>query len=184
MIRQFQRTKISIFFSHLALIELAPHDAKKLSRSQKITNATASTAANLLCPICKAIHFINKCPKFIKKCPSQRLEIIKQANRCLNCLSAKHMVQSCPSKYFCRTCQKKHHSMLHLDSVSSSNDNTVATTTATKSETNATESITTLFSTSELPSRPPVLLATARVRVGSIGGRFVVVRTLLDQGSE
>jgi len=138
-----------------ALEELAPHDATKLTRQQKITSATASKAANLSCPICKSAHFINKCPKFVEKSPSQRLEIVKQSSRCINCLSTKHTIQSCPSKYSCRTCKKKHHSMLHLDSGSSSNNNTVATTIITQSETNTASSITALFSTSELPSRPP-----------------------------
>ena len=156
----------------------------KQARPAKVTIATASRSPPISCPLCKASHFMNKCQLFIKKSPSQRLEAVEKANRCLNCLSAKHAVQLCASKYSCRTCQKKHHSMLHVDSDTSTAENTSA---ASTSITEAAP-ITTLFSTAKVSSMFPVLLATARVRVSfpskSPNGRARVVRALLDQGSE
>jgi len=164
-----------------ALEELNPSNAINVTRAQRVTSATASVS--ITCPLCKASHFINKCPKFLKKSPNQRLESIKQANRCVNCLSAKHPVSSCPSKYSCRTCQQKHHSMLHIDSVSSSSDKTTTTANSLSTATVPT-AVTVLCSTSKIVSRPSILLATARVTVGSPEGRTTGVRALLDQGSE
>lgn len=103
-----------------ALEELAPPNVNKPSRASKVTSSSASAMNVISCPLCKASHFVNKCPQFVKKNPSQRFETITKANRCLNCLSAKHAVHACPSKYSCRTCQKRHHSMLHVDLASSS----------------------------------------------------------------
>lgn len=162
-----------------ALEELTTSNAQA-TRAPKITSTTA-LAINVTCPLCKAAHFINKCPKFVKKSPSQRMEIIKQATRCLNCLSSKHSVQSCMSKYSCRICQRRHHSMLHLDSASSSSGSAISHV-ASPSEASDTAAVTALCST--VPSRPSVLLATARVKVTSQEGRNIVVRALLDQGSE
>ena len=45
----------------------------KTARSPKVTSTTASAMPNVICPLCKASHFINKCPKFVKKSPSQRI---------------------------------------------------------------------------------------------------------------
>ncbi|XP_025270380.1 uncharacterized protein LOC112639719 [Camponotus floridanus] len=163
-----------------ALEELTSSNTKPV-RSTKVATTTAF-ATNVTCPLCKAPHFVNKCAKFVQKSPTQRLEIIKQANRCLNCLSAKHAVQSCTSKYSCRTCKKKHHSMLHRESTSESNGNLNATTATSPSETSDTAAITAFCST--VPSRPSVLLATARVKISSREAHTLIVRALLDQGSE
>lgn len=95
-----------------ALEEFAPPNENKTARSHKITSATASTVTSASCPICKSAHFINKCPQFVrssKKNPNQRMEVIKQSNRCIKCLSTKHTAKICPSKYSCRTCQKRYY---------------------------------------------------------------------------
>ncbi|XP_029157227.1 uncharacterized protein LOC114929730 [Nylanderia fulva] len=165
-----------------ALEELSPSKAEKM-RGQKVSSASA-TVSKLACPLCQAAHFLSKCPQFLKKTPSQRSELIKSAHRCINCLSSKHAVQACPSKYSCRICQNRHHSMLHSDSTSSSsnpNSTTVLNATSDKKEN---DSVTALFSTSTVTARKNVLLATARVAVFSPSGRTLNVRALLDQGSE
>lgn len=170
--------------SHARALEELTINVNKTARSQKVTSTTASAMPNIICPLCKASHFINKCLKFVKKRLSQRIEIIKQHNCCINCLSSKYAVQSCSRKYSYRTCHKKRHSMLHNDSGSSSEKNN-ALIAISKSEESDAAPITTLYSTTEVPSRPSVLLATARVKVSSSEGRALEVRALrVDQGSE
>ncbi|XP_029156186.1 uncharacterized protein LOC114928985 [Nylanderia fulva] len=144
-----------------ALEEISPANASKFSRAPKVTSANA-TASGLSCPLCRAAHFINKCPQFLRRTPSQRLEVILKAKRCVNCLSAKHAVQTraelakASSQYSCRTCQ-----------------NSIAITSATA-----------LCSQLTGVALPQVLLATARVTVSAPSGRTLTVRALLDQGSE
>ena len=112
------------------------------------------------------------------------MEFIKQHQRCINCLSAKHALASCPSQYTCRQCQKKHHSMLHVDSASCADAAVVAAESASSAAAKDTHDAVALFASPRLPSRAPVLLATARVTVRSPTGRDATVRALLDQGSE
>ncbi|XP_077272766.1 uncharacterized protein LOC143903178 [Temnothorax americanus] len=172
-----------------ALEESTPLNISKTNRSPKVTSATASPEAPNSCPICNASHYLNKCQQFMKKSPSQRLEMVKRFNRCLNYLSSKHAAQSCTSKYACRTCQKKHHSMLHVDAASSSlnsSENVILVPSTTQSDANDAPPSTAvaLFSKSDTHARSPVLLATARVEIRSPSGRTCVARALLDQGSE
>jgi len=165
-----------------ALEELALPNFAKTPRSPRVTSATASAASSVSCPLCKSSHFINKCPQFIKSNPNQRAEIITTCNRCLNCLSAKHTAKACPSKYTCRTCQLKHHSMLHVDSDSTPTKGAAAAKPDAQSK--PTTSVAALNLTRSAPSRPRVLLATARVQARSSSGRAIIVRALIDPGSE
>ena len=44
------------------------------------------------------------------------LSTLKDNNYCLNCLTPGHFVRECKSLHRCRTCQKPHHSLLHVES--------------------------------------------------------------------
>ncbi|XP_039309927.1 uncharacterized protein LOC120358745 [Solenopsis invicta] len=168
-----------------ALEELTPLGSAKSSRSVKSSSAMVATASISPCPLCKSAHFLNKCPQFVQKSPSQRLEIAKQYQRCVNCFSAKHAVSACPSCFSCRHCQKRHHSML-LDSASSATATVSASDSETPASNNSDKSPKTvaLCAMSANLARPPVVLATARVFVGPLAGRQVAARALIDTGAE
>ncbi|XP_077275939.1 uncharacterized protein LOC143904852 [Temnothorax americanus] len=159
--------------------------APKAATASRIHSATASANSQAKCPLCPAQHFINSCPTFSGKNPSQLRDIVKQHKRCFNCLSAKHSVQACPSKYSCRVCQQKHHSMLHVNTDSSSK---LAEADAPDSSSTATPdpkcNVNSLSASHTTRHKPSVLLATAWVTVSVESGRSAVVRALLDQGSE
>lgn len=76
--------------------------------------------------------------------------------------------------------------MLHVDSAFSSSPSVAASSTPIipKDDSPNTDSVTALFSTSSVKSRPQILLATARITVSSQAGRQIIGRALLDQGSE
>lgn len=117
--------------------------------------------------------------------PEKRRSFVKQHKRCFNCLSTKHIVTACRSKFSCRKCNKRHHTMLHYDSNSHSGPSTTAVPGSSSSQnTESTTEVKSLFASATLKNRPSVLLATATVTVGTIQGRTAVVRALLDQGSE
>ncbi|XP_039302764.1 uncharacterized protein LOC120357109 [Solenopsis invicta] len=129
-----------------ALEELTPHNPAKSSRpaNGRSSSVNAATASPVSCPICRASHFINKCPKFIQASSHQRMELVRQNKRCINCLSSKHDLAACPSKFSCRTCQQKHHSTLHVDLSSPATATTalatVANATAASASTSSTPS--------------------------------------------
>ncbi|XP_062538724.1 uncharacterized protein LOC134207000 [Armigeres subalbatus] len=85
------------------------------SFKQKVSvNASASSTPSYSCPLsCSDSHSIRICPVFLGKNVSQRRELASQKRLCWNCLSVGHQSKKCNSKYNCRTCHEKHHSLLH-----------------------------------------------------------------------
>lgn len=168
----------------LALEELVPSNNAKSSRVVKSNNATASNVIKTSCELCKAAHYLNKCPQFLSKTTTQRRDFVKQSKRCFNCLSGKHSVNDCKSLHTCRICSKKHHSLLHIESTSS----TIKTASVASAESESTDtqeqipSTIALLSVSLTAQPTAVLLATAKVT--AMSRRALTIRALLDQGSE
>ncbi|XP_029678544.1 uncharacterized protein LOC115244758 [Formica exsecta] len=87
----------------------------------------------------------------------------------------------CRSKYSCRVCHKKHHSMLHVDSDSSSS-RTIMPDCSSPQPSGSTPEVNSLIASTR--KRSPLLLTTTWVTVRCPSGRTAVIRALLDQGSE
>lgn len=150
-----------------------------------VANATANSPSHVTCPLCSASHLLHLCPTFISKNPNQRREIVNQTSRYFNCLSSKHVASACQSRFSCRVCHKRHHSMLHLDSDSSSKSDKIASSNCSTAQTSDVKpSVTSLLSSTIQRCRTSVLLATAWLTVRVTSGRTAVVPALLDQGSE
>ena len=86
------------------------------------------------CPLSKGAHKLYQCDKFINKLPTQRLECVKQLRACFNCLRPFIKGHAC-SNYACRTCNKRHHTLLHTamqiqsaDRQGSTNDHNASST--------------------------------------------------------
>ncbi|XP_070168813.1 uncharacterized protein [Polyergus mexicanus] len=161
----------------------SPKNITKPVAASRVHAAIASANAQSQCSLCPARHFINACPAFVSKTASQRRDIVKQQKRCCNCLSARHSAQECKSKYSCRVCHEKHHSMLHIDSDSGSNSSrTIISDCSSPQPSGSTPEINSLIASTR--KRSPVLLATIWVTVRCPSSRTAVVRALLDQDSE
>ncbi|KYQ56970.1 hypothetical protein ALC60_04085 [Trachymyrmex zeteki] len=80
----------------------------------------ARSAAHLatnkaLCEIYKGEHFIFSCSQFLKLAPEDRFKSTKENKLCLNCLrSSSHTAKMCKSSS-CRTCSKRHNTLLHMN---------------------------------------------------------------------
>ncbi|XP_070530017.1 uncharacterized protein [Cardiocondyla obscurior] len=139
------------------------------------------------CPICQARHYFNSCPSFVKGSLSHRRSLVQTHKRCFNCLGGNHVSRDCPSKYTCRTCHQRHHSLLHDDASEGSHSSSTQERPGTEvSEANGPHAEVTSLVASRAPSREaiPVLLATAWISVVGPSGRELRVRALIDQGSE
>lgn len=183
-----------------ALEELAPGSntraALKPVATPRVCASTALQSDTSTCPMCKLNHSFSSCPSFTRATPTQRHDLVKQHRRCFNCLSYKHSARDGTSKYSCRRCQRKHHSMLHLESESGvcdgsadpcSSSTTIPRKPSMSSPLNDHESssaVNSLSASAKRRSFSQVLLATAWVTIISPSGRSVTVRALLDQGSE
>ncbi|RLU15744.1 hypothetical protein DMN91_011500 [Ooceraea biroi] len=176
-----------------ALQELSNGSTGKSTKTivPKISSATASKTSKAMCPLCKAKHFFSACPTFVRGSPKERHDLVKQHHRCFNCPSQNHSAKESNSTYSCRTCQQRHHSMLHETSDSGSPPASTAsaqsaspTTSQNAEPLDSPSTVQSLFSLTQKQSRSHVLLATAWITAGSSSGRSATVQALLDQGSE
>ncbi|XP_057329864.1 uncharacterized protein LOC130670473 [Microplitis mediator] len=66
------------------------------------------------CPICKQDgHATYRCDKLLNLSVPQRINAVKNANLCFNCLRNNHKTNDC-NKANCFKCGKVHHTLLHL----------------------------------------------------------------------
>ncbi|XP_058840021.1 uncharacterized protein LOC131695495 [Topomyia yanbarensis] len=79
----------------------------------KTTSSHVASENVVKCLSCKQAHSLVQCEAFIKLSANNRFDFVKKHRLCINCLRGGHMAKDCRAS-FCRTCGKKHHSMLHL----------------------------------------------------------------------
>ncbi|XP_076301748.1 uncharacterized protein LOC143219755 [Lasioglossum baleicum] len=155
------------------------HPAASSSRVHAATASRPLNPSRPSCPVCQASHSFSACPTFTAQSPNGRRELVQKFSRCFNCLSHSHSIRNCPSKYSCRFCQKRHHSLLHLETSSaSSSPPESSTATSMPTEVNS------HFASTLAASPSGILLATAWVQLRVPSGRCITVRALIDQGSE
>lgn len=138
------------------------------------------------CPLCKEKHQLSKCDQFLSKSVHDRVKYVKEHSMCFNCLRPNHSAQHCLSKFTCRQCNRRHHSLLHF-AHDSPRDQTVVTESArleVSSQESATPKVQTLHLSNENERRTTILLSTALVQVRDGSGQFQIVRALLDCASQ
>ncbi|CAG9787132.1 unnamed protein product [Diatraea saccharalis] len=89
------------------------NDNYKSSITTKSTHSFATSYVTS-CPLCKQIDHCNlyRCPAYSKLSIDEKFDFIKQNKGCTNCLSVSHSNNACNSKFNCRFCGCKHHSLL------------------------------------------------------------------------
>ncbi|XP_038106731.1 uncharacterized protein LOC119766322 [Culex quinquefasciatus] len=100
------------------LLRLCKPNLESSSSQSKPTKAKQSSSHVasehvLKCVQCKQAHQLIECEAFLQLSPKQRLELAKKKRLCINCLKGGHMAKEC-KRGNCRTCAKKHHTLLHL----------------------------------------------------------------------
>ncbi|XP_070069768.1 uncharacterized protein [Drosophila takahashii] len=66
------------------------------------------------CRVCRGIHPLRKCQRFLKLSAEKRLRAVLVNKYCSNCLAHEHSDVSCRSGDKCKTCSGKHHTLLHM----------------------------------------------------------------------
>lgn len=80
----------------------------------------ASVDNNNSCLICNQSHLVYQCPKFKAMNIENRLSEANKLKICHNCLRPGHNAYQCRRKSSCQTCKRKHNSLLHKVSPTSS----------------------------------------------------------------
>ena len=143
-----------------------------LQHFHQLTKASGSTA---FC-VTKSIRLSYICPKFINMPVLQRSDHLKANHLCFNCLAPGHKTAECRSLSRCRSCQGRHHTMVHRDVPTSSAANNAILT-----------AVTHVVSTAAPPSLQSSLTMTSQVLPEGPSGRKLVCRALFsdfDQSSQ
>nr|XP_029709123.1 uncharacterized protein LOC115255284 [Aedes albopictus] len=145
------------------------------------------------CHACSQKHQLFQCPTFANLSVVQRRELISQRSLCWNCFRPNHQAKVCKSKFSCRTCHAKHHTLLHDQAalpeptpnpVGSSNSSTqqpIPTTSAnvgTDGSSNPPQ-----VNLSVQSSRSTVLLETVVLSIVDKHGKEITARALLDSAA-
>ncbi|XP_039501072.1 uncharacterized protein LOC120457641 isoform X2 [Drosophila santomea] len=66
------------------------------------------------CRVCRGIHPLRSCQRFLQLPAVKRLRAVLINKYCANCLAHEHSGRSCRSKARCRICREAHHTLLHI----------------------------------------------------------------------
>jgi hypothetical protein len=139
------------------------------------TKSYSNVATQLQCTMCKESHILFKCGQFLKLQTKQRFDNVNTSRLCFNCLQVNRQNHAC-SNQTRKTCDKRHHKLLHFESPTQSTDK-FATPSQQTTETNS-------YVNFKGKPQNHVLLATAMVEVREKFDNFIPCRCLLDGGSQ
>ena len=71
---------------------------------------------NMKCIICSKSQAIFKCTNFLKLSVSERVNELRKAKACFNCLKVGHQRNECQANQ-CRVCGRKHNTLIHRDEI-------------------------------------------------------------------
>ncbi len=200
------------------LITFLNRIALSLEANQTTTTTTAEKARSssrplkvhisnniVSCPICHENHRIYSCESFRLMSSNERRSHVIANRLCFNCLSPGHACPDCKSSSTCRSCSRKHHTLLHSSftnpqstSIQSTNvstseaieeaiDDKIEPIASTSSE-NIPHSHKSTFAAkvTEPDSHTTFksILPTAIINIKSVYGKWIQARALLDSGSE
>jgi hypothetical protein len=146
---------------------------QKLSDNKTRVNvyhAQSVKGGNVTCHFCKGEHPIYQCSPLLDLSITERKKQVKNHKLCFNCLFNNHQVQNCKSKYSCRKCNERHHTILHQESEQTTNNEVLT-------------AVDTVNNHAFLRNKF-VLLSTAIVLVKNSSNQYVECRALLDAGSQ
>ncbi|XP_058840907.1 uncharacterized protein LOC131696380 [Topomyia yanbarensis] len=169
-----------------------PNQLPKQKPPQLRINSNTAQASVGRCAACSSNHPLFQCSTFQRLSVSDRDAILKTHSLCRNCFRTGHQAKGCQSKYSCRNCKGRHHTLVCFKSgrerdTNGSTDNSSSskepsTSTSSQVANMAATNISTCNAAHESSSQ--VLLATAVVMVEDDEGNQYPARALLDSGSE
>ena len=162
-------------------------DSNKVSGGARTVQGYQATV--VCCDLCSEDHRLHACPQFKRMTVTDRFNLVKKKRACFNCLSPDHSASECTSKFSCRECKGKHHTLLHRDKPRSSSDQQPSKhdRDRNKDGEDKTGTPSPTMASGHCSKGSPVtsvLLATAVVKVRNASGLEVPLRALLDSGSQ
>ncbi|XP_055621978.1 uncharacterized protein LOC129765590 [Toxorhynchites rutilus septentrionalis] len=169
-------------------------------RPTKVSVNSATENSLPSCFACSEKHWITRCPTFASLPVDKRLQLTNSKRLCSNCLGRNHLARDCASKFRCKTCSKKHHSLLHpgfpgsgsssapIPTAANDNGNTSAPSIsggASNSGQLVSSSVASVSTNMAMGQpRSHSFLLTVMLNVKDVWGRAHHARALLDSGSQ
>ena len=100
---------------HTTYTDPQPKPGKPPKRQVGAVATQPGKKAQQRCPQCNQEHLLHRCDQFLALKTKERWANVKKWNICFNCFFGTHRVSECTSKFSCKTCKKKHHSLLHYE---------------------------------------------------------------------
>ncbi|XP_055632599.1 uncharacterized protein LOC129773073 [Toxorhynchites rutilus septentrionalis] len=160
-------------------------------------NFNSFPTATIRCVACKENHLLYQCSRFRSMLVSERDTLLKTHSLCRNCFKTGHQARTCESKYSCRNCKGRHHTLVCFKPGKDSN---VKIASVARNDCNSEEAGCSSGSNSSRVSNTAasdvqlsgsaqrfsssILLATAVVLIENCEGSWYPARALLDSGSE
>lgn len=155
------------------------------------TNENNALMKNTLskCLFCRGGgHRLYKCFKYLNLSPTERVKFAQDSSLCFNCLNPNHIVTACTSTSLCQKCNKRHHTVLHLNHAVTPHSTPKIDTPETSSNHSDLKQLpVSLCSTSTekvSDAHYTILLATAVVQVISLCNEKHQLRFLIDSASQ
>lgn len=143
-----------------------------------------SPQSALQCQFCKGAYTIFFYNNFRLLPVDQRRNAVQKDKLCSNSLRSGHTSQNCSSQYRCQKCQRRHHTLLHVNPArkQASNSNTDDSTSDTSNSAQA--SVAVNHAVFQCNDKTSILIATARVVLENSHDQRIVVRVLLDSAAQ
>lgn len=180
----FIRARIAVLerVNHVPMPSQTDNSRNKAEGSRRFrktvaTSLITSNASTPKCLCCNGAHVLVDCGTFKGWSVEVRIKWVRERRLCFLCLSDKHWSQRCSSRNKCIHCSRKHHVLIHQNSMSSEQQD------SKPHEVEQDKG----FAAASLCGRyekQGVLLGTALVHIRDSSGVLHTVRALIDSASE
>ncbi|XP_058449236.1 uncharacterized protein LOC131429202 [Malaya genurostris] len=162
--------------------------AKKKAFTVRSSHSSVQSSTGK-CSVCSEMHWLYLCPSFQGMSVASRESHIRSQSLCRNCFKKGHQAKDCASKFSCKKCKGRHHTMVcfkpndenHVKNTSGEGEASTSKRNTTVINVAATD---TVISNMAQNRTTKVLLATAIVLVEDDNAVCHPARALLDSGSE
>ncbi|XP_055633840.1 uncharacterized protein LOC129774169 [Toxorhynchites rutilus septentrionalis] len=185
----------------------APFSSTPLPFKQPVSKLSVHSMSEKFspkCVSCSGSHYISNCPAFVQMTLDKRFQVVNSKKLCSNCLRRDQYSRDCSSNFRCRTCSKKHHTLLHPGLSASGSGSAADAQDPKGSQLVGSGAPMTTAHTTEIPQQSiqssmatiyaanvaaesrevHVFLSTVLVSVKDCNGRLHTARALLDSGSQ
>ncbi|XP_066585603.1 uncharacterized protein [Prorops nasuta] len=173
---------LSCHINTLESIGVKPKTSRR--ESEKTFKSHTAGVDKTNCVHCGSNHLIYQCKDFLALSPNARSKFALSQNLCINCLRPGHSCTSCNSSSRCRKCNKLHHTLLHFERLGTGGSKPKETTPSSRTAVDPEPSCSNAVSHLSITDTRSVLLATFSARIETNDGSHVLVRGLVDPGSE